>query len=65
MNRRLVLIDQEETPNYVSYYGLGLGDEIYLLQSLNSMPQPGRERLLKLGEGDGVLLIGAEPFRYL
>lgn len=65
MNRRLVLIDSVETPNYVAYYGLGLGKEIYILQSLNSMPQTEREKILDIGEGDGVLLIGAEPFKYL
>ena len=34
MNRRIVLIDRNETPNYLAYYGCGLGNEIYTLQEI-------------------------------
>ena len=38
MNRRIVLIDQTETPDYLSYFGCGLNDkEIYTLQYLDSL----------------------------
>ena len=65
MGKRIILIDDVETTNYVSYYGLGLGNDIYLLKSLESMPQDQKNQILTLGPGDGVLLVGAEPFKYL
>lgn len=63
--RRIVLVDQEETPSYLRYYGCGLGSEIYTLQSLNVMPEEQLKKVLTIGEGDAVMLVGGEPFRYL
>lgn len=65
MNRRVVLIDTEETPDYVAYYGCGLGSEIYTIQQLSSMDPGNRDQILNFGEGDGIMLVGAEPFKYL
>lgn len=65
MGKRIVLIDEVETPNYVSYYGIGLGNDIYRLQTLMTQPRDKIEEILKLGCGDAALLVGAEPFKYL
>lgn len=65
MCRRIVLIDQNETKDYSRYYGSGLGSEIYTLQGLDSIPEFERKKLLTIGVGDAVLLVGAEPFKYL
>ena len=65
MCRRITLIDQNETKDYTRYYGSNLGNEIYTLQGLESMPKYEKERILKIGNNDAVLLVGAEPFKYL
>lgn len=62
--RRIVLIDSEETSNYVQYFGCGLGDEIYSLQYLSTIDDESRRQVLSVGPGDAVLLVGSEPFRY-
>ena len=64
MNRRIVLVDQLETPDYTSYYGSGLGSEIYTLQSLEGQPEDKIRQLLAVGPTDAVMLVGAEPFKY-
>lgn len=60
MNRRIVLVDQVETPDFAKFYGCGLGNEIYTVQQLSSTNSS-----LVLEEGDGIMLIGSEPFKYL
>lgn len=65
MNRRLVLISQAETPDFAKYWGCGLGNEIYTLEQLEAMDKIDRENCLRVGVGDGILLVGAEPFKYL
>lgn len=65
MNRRIVLIDEIETPNYMSYFGIGLGNEIYTIQTLRNYDEPTRLGILDIGEGDAVMLVGSEPFNYL
>lgn len=65
MNRRIVLVDQLETPDYMSYYGAGLGQEIYTLQSLEGLDEQNLKQVLTLGDSDAVMLVGAEPFKYL
>lgn len=65
MNRRIVLIDQVEFPDYTKFYGCGLGNEIYTLQYLESISEEDRETLLTLGPGDAALLVKGEPFKYL
>ena len=65
MNRRIVLVDQIETPNYMAYFGCGLGNEIYTLQSLQNMEEEKLKKVIGVGEGDAVMLVGAEPFKFL
>ena len=52
MNKRIVLIDQNETPDYIRYYGWeGLSNEnIYTLQNLQSMSQSERDGILTVSE---------------
>ena len=64
MNRRLVLIDQVETPDYTKYYSGDFGNEVYTLQYLNSLLKSDSSRILSIGEGDAALLVGAEPFKF-
>lgn len=65
MYRRIVLVDQEETKNYASLFGRGFGNNIYTLQALQSMDEENLKKFLTFGEGEAVMLIGAEPFRFL
>lgn len=65
MNRRIVLVDQIETPNYMAYFGCGLGNEIYTLQSLQNMEEEKLRKVIGVGEGDAVMLVGSEPFKFL
>ena len=67
MNKRIVLIDQNETPDYIKYYGWGglSNENIYTLQNLQEMSQLDRDNILDVSEGDGVMLVGAEPFKFL
>lgn len=61
MNRRIILVDKEKTPDYAKFFGCGLGSDIYTVQQLQAIDGDS----LKLGPGDGILLVGAEPFKYL
>lgn len=65
MNRRIVIVDQFETPNFVQYYSCCKNDEIYTIQALESNCESKRNEILKLERGDGVMLVGSEPFKYL
>jgi len=65
MCRRIVLIDQNETKDYIRYYGSGIGNEIYTIQGLDSMSELERKKALTISYGDAALLVGAEPFKYL
>ena len=65
MYRRIVLVDQEETKNYASLFGRGFGNNIYTLQALQSMDEENLKKFLTFGEGEAIMLIGAEPFRFL
>lgn len=62
--KRLVLIDQVETPDYIKYFGCGLGNDIYTLQSIQSN-QNERDLVLSIGDGDAVMVVGSEPFKFL
>lgn len=64
MNRRIVIIDPNETPNYVKYWGLGLGTEIYTTDDLSSLPQDQLFQCLNLSDGDGAMLVGGGGFKY-
>lgn len=65
MNRRVVLLDQEETTDALRYVGAGLGNEIYTLQELSVKDEITLKNLLNFGPGDGILLVKGEPFKYL
>lgn len=65
MNRRVTLIDQEETTNWMSYFTIGLGEEIYTIHYLNSLDYEDRNRLLTFEESDAIMLVGGSPFDYL
>ena len=65
MNRRFVLVDVTETTNYMSLFGIGLGNEIYTIDYVDSLSEQDRNSLLSIGDSDAVMLIGAIPFKYL
>ena len=65
MNRRIVLVDSQETPGYMSFFGVGLGNEIYTVQYLESLPEDKRLQVISLGPGDAAMLVGGSPFKYL
>ena len=61
MNRRIVLVDQNEFPEYTKLYGCGLGNEIYTLQFLETLSEEDKENILFLEQGDAALLVKGEP----
>lgn len=67
MNKRFVLISAKETPNYVvDYYGIGLdSSQIFTVENIESMSDDAKREFLTLGPSDAVMLVGAEPYRYL
>lgn len=66
MNRRIVLVDCNETPTYIAYYGCGLGDEVYTLQEIEGWSEEQVNSILgTLGPSDGVMLVGGLPFNWL
>lgn len=65
MNRRIVIVDSQETPDYMSYFGIGLGNEIYTTQYLDSMDEGPRMQLLTLEPTDAAMLVGGGGFKYL
>ena len=65
MNRRIVLIDQNEIQNVLSFYGCGLGNEIYTVQSLQSLDENELRVSLTLGPSDAVMLVGGGAFKFL
>ena len=64
MNRRIVLIDPAETPVYATYWGAGLGTEIYLTTDLDKLNPDECKKLLSIGEGDAALLVGGGGFKF-
>jgi hypothetical protein len=64
-NRRIVLVDQNETPDYIRYFSCCTNKEIYTLQLLERIDPEKKKLILTLGEGDAAMLVGAEPFKYL
>ena len=65
MNRRIILIDSEETSDFTKFYGCGLGSEIYTIQKLQSLPNSEMRSILHLEESDGVMLVGSSPFKFI
>ena len=64
MNRRIVIIDPNETPDYVKYWACGLGQEIYTTDSLESMSAVDLRTALSLGNGDAVMLVGSGGYKF-
>ena len=67
MYRRVILVDTEETPNYLQIFSANLGNdvELYTLQQLTQLPEELQREKLKLGDTDAALLVGSKPFSYL
>lgn len=66
MGKRLVLISSTEFNNYLSVFGVGLNsNEIFTIQQLEELTEEERDRILYLTDGDAVLLIGGDAFKYL
>jgi hypothetical protein len=65
-NRRLVLVDQGETPNYTKFFGCSLNNEVYTIQTLDCLEEQERNNIIaNLGPGDAIMSVGANPFKYL
>lgn len=64
MNRRIVIIDPEETQDSVKYWGLGLGTEIYLTDSLSKLSDQELKSGLSLGPTDAAMLVGGGGFNF-
>ena len=64
MNRRLVIIDPNETPIHAGYWGVGLGNEIYLTTDLEKLKPDQLKQALTLGPGDAALLVGGGGFKF-
>ena len=65
MNRRIVLVDSKETPDFTKFFGCGLGNEIYTIQKLQTLTEPEIKNIIALEKSDAVMLVGAEPFKFL
>lgn len=65
-DKRIVLVDANETPNYLSWVGVSeFNGQVFTLQILDDLGEDERREILSLGEGDAVLLVGPEPFKWL
>ena len=64
MNRRIVIIDPNETPDCAKYWGVGLGQEIYMTTSLESMEPDDLRTALSLGDGDAAMLVGSGGYKF-
>jgi len=66
MNRRLVLFDPSEI-NGAMLFGLGLGTDIHPITPFYNMPENEVRESLEaaLGDGDGVMLVGGNAFKWL
>lgn len=63
-NRRIVIVDPTETPDYMKYWGSGLGTEIYTTDSLEKMTQVDLQTALSLGDSDAAMLVGSGGYKY-
>ena len=64
MNRRVVIIDPKETPDYFKYWGIGLGQEIFKTDSLENMNPDDLRNLLTLGDTDAAMLVGSGGYKF-
>ena len=65
MNRRVILVDSQETPGYISYFGCGLGNDIHTIQEIKALDESDRKQFLNFTDTDAILLVGGSPFKYL
>lgn len=67
MGKRIILIDAKDPKTPLpAIYGKGLeGDFIYTLDQLESLPYQEKMKILTFKDGDAVMLVGGEPFKYL
>ena len=66
MNRRITIFDQEDfKTNHLLWWSLPLGNEIYSIQILETMPIEQKEAVLNIGEGDGVLVASGNAWSML
>lgn len=67
MNRRIILVDSEETQNYLQLFALELppNAEVYTLQQLEQLSGYEQKGRVSIGDTDAALLIGSKPFSYL
>lgn len=63
-NRRIVIVDPKETPDYTRYWACGLGQEIYTTDSLESMQPEDLRAGLSLGESDAAMLVGSGGYKF-
>ena len=61
MNRRIVIVD-DVSQNPLNYYGVGLGSEVYSVDSLLKLEDPVLQEKLLLGPGDAAMLVGPRAF---
>lgn len=64
MNKRIVIVD-EEVQNPLSYFGLGLGNEIFSVDGLKRLGPDILKETLKLESGDAAMLVGSRAFEML
>ena len=66
MNRRVAIFNQEDykDKNYLRWWSLGLS-EVYSIQTIYSLSEEERRRVLTVGEGDAVLLATADGWKLL
>ena len=64
MNKRIVIVD-DNVQNPLSYFGKGLGNEIYSVNSLEKLDPILLKQKLHLETGDAAMLIGGRAFEKL
>lgn len=63
-NRRVVIVDPNETPDYMKYWGCGLGTEIYTTDQLNGLTDDQLKVALSFGDSDAVMLVGSGGYKF-
>ena len=64
MNRRIVLVDSKEV-SPISFFGSGLGTEIYDVQAIHEKSEQEIDQILNIGKSDAALVVGSEAFKML
>ena len=66
MNRRITIFDEKDfETNYLLWWSLPLGQEIYSISNLMAMTRPDLERILSIGEGDAVLVACSDGWKMI